>query len=107
VSEYSLTLPFFVCQEWGNQCVKGCGMGANECASSCRQDNPCGALNPSKPNATSSSSTISSPTGAPTQIFTGLPNNDNPNFGVRVGAEGLIGWVLTVGGLVVGMAVLL
>ena len=31
VSEYSLTLPFFVCQEWGNQCVKGCGMNANQC----------------------------------------------------------------------------
>jgi len=33
VSEYSLTLPFFVCQEWGNQCVKACGMNANKCRS--------------------------------------------------------------------------
>ncbi|CAM1504675.1 Fc.00g022660.m01.CDS01 [Cosmosporella sp. VM-42] len=52
VSEYSLTLPFFVCQEWGNQCVSDCGDN-NHCASSCRQDHPCGALDPKKYNTTS------------------------------------------------------
>lgn len=73
ISEYSLTLPFFVCQEWGNQCVTGCGRDS-ACASSCRQDHPCGALDPKRDNATS---TTASGTGSATAsstnlIYTGL-----------------------------------
>ncbi|KAH6959074.1 hypothetical protein HG530_009678 [Fusarium avenaceum] len=52
VSQYSLTLPFYVCQEWGNQCVDDCA-GSASCASDCRQNNPCGANNPTKANVTS------------------------------------------------------
>ncbi|KAI7786695.1 hypothetical protein LA080_002806 [Diaporthe eres] len=75
VSEYSLTLPYFVCTEWGNQCVKGCGLDSS-CASACRQDHPCGASNPSTANetsatATSTSQTASSTSANPTQVFDG------------------------------------
>jgi hypothetical protein len=35
ITQYSQTLPFFICQEWGNQCVTGCN-GNNTCADSCR-----------------------------------------------------------------------
>ncbi|ORY54563.1 uncharacterized protein BCR38DRAFT_453499 [Pseudomassariella vexata] len=75
VSEYSLTLPYFVCQEWGQQCVKACGSD-NTCSSSCIQDHPCGAQNPNKVNSTSTSATASS-TGTSTAtgsnvIYTGL-----------------------------------
>lgn len=35
ITQYSQTLPFFVCQEWGNQCVANCN-GDNTCADSCR-----------------------------------------------------------------------
>ncbi|OLN81763.1 hypothetical protein CCHL11_06929 [Colletotrichum chlorophyti] len=64
MSEYSLTLPYHVCQEYGNQCVKACGQGANQCASDCRENNPCGAQNPTRVNTTSTS------TGAPTATGT-------------------------------------
>jgi len=77
MSEYSLTLPYFVCQEWGNQCVKGCG-GDNACASSCRQDHPCGAQNPTRANTTSSATSSATPTddgSSPSDtnaVYTGL-----------------------------------
>lgn len=77
LSEYSLTLPFFICQEWGNQCVAGCA-GDSACASDCRQNHPCGALNPTRVNTTTSSS-VSTPsatgvsaTPSAGQVFDGL-----------------------------------
>lgn len=54
ISEYSLTLPYFTCTEWGNQCVTKCGQN-NACSASCREDHPCGALKPTRVNATSTS----------------------------------------------------
>jgi len=56
-SEYSQTLPYFICQEWGVQCVQNCGNN-NACQSSCTQDHPCGAQNPTRVNTTASSSTM-------------------------------------------------
>jgi hypothetical protein len=74
VSEYSLTLPYFVCQEWGNQCQENCADSA--CATSCREDNPCGAQEPTRVNETTSASATASQTGATatddTAIHTGL-----------------------------------
>jgi hypothetical protein len=32
---YSQTLPFYICQQWGTQCVAGCN-GDNTCSDSCR-----------------------------------------------------------------------
>jgi hypothetical protein len=75
VSEYSLTLPYFICQEWGNQCVENCGTD-NACASSCREDNPCGAQEPTRVNETATESASATESGAsPTDsdaIHTGL-----------------------------------
>ncbi|KAI5467591.1 hypothetical protein BGZ63DRAFT_371620 [Mariannaea sp. PMI_226] len=66
VSEYSLTLPYFVCQEWGNQCVAKCG-NSNTCASDCRQNHPCGAQDPKKVNKTKTATgTTASATGTST-----------------------------------------
>ncbi|KAJ0108930.1 hypothetical protein J7T55_005475 [Diaporthe amygdali] len=74
VSEYSLTLPYFVCTEWGNQCVTACGQDSS-CASACRQDHPCGATDPSPANSTSSTATASGTASATsadaTAVFTG------------------------------------
>lgn len=87
VSEYSLTLPYFVCQEWGNQCVAACT--DNTCSSSCREDNPCGAQDPKKYNLTSTTSGVSKPTGSKTldagasstdesdMLFTAAPGSEN------------------------------
>lgn len=60
VTQYTQTLPYFTCQEWGNQCVANCGTGNNACASACRQDHPCGAQDPIRPNSSTITSTMSS-----------------------------------------------
>ena len=44
----------------GNQCVAACGTGNNACSSACRQDHPCGAQDPIKPNSSTITSTMSS-----------------------------------------------
>jgi len=61
-SQYSETLPYFICQEWGVQCVSACGNN-NTCQSACTQDHPCGAQSPTRVTTTS---TISSATAAAT-----------------------------------------
>ncbi|KZM26333.1 uncharacterized protein EKO05_0002206 [Ascochyta rabiei] len=65
ITQYSQTLPFYICQEWGNQCVTNCN-GDNTCANSCRADHPCGAQSPFLGNSTTSStmSSTSAPTGS-------------------------------------------
>lgn len=81
MSEYSLTLPYHMCMEWGNQCVEACN--DNACASSCREDNPCGAQDPRRVNVTSSSATAeptpSSTADADDGIFTGMAGSENDN----------------------------
>ena len=64
VSEYSQTVPYFECTEYGNQCVTNCGLNNNACASSCRQDHPCGAQNPTRVNTTTTTSGTASATGS-------------------------------------------
>ncbi|KAI1433841.1 hypothetical protein GGR50DRAFT_666053 [Xylaria sp. CBS 124048] len=86
LTQYSLTLPFFICQEWGTQCVANCSDSL--CASDCRQNHPCGALSPQPPNKTitASSTPTSSEAAASTsagQIFDGLGDGttDKPKSG--------------------------
>lgn len=62
-SEYSQTLPYFVCTEWGNECVANCG-NDNNCAAACRANHPCGALHPTTRNVSSSTSSSASATGS-------------------------------------------
>lgn len=76
VSEYSLSLPYFTCTEWGNQCVTGCN-GDSACQADCRQGHPCGALNPTRVNSTISSTMAATATGADAtatgdMVYTGL-----------------------------------
>lgn len=68
ITQYSQTLPFYICQEWGTQCVNNCN-GDNTCAQSCRSDHPCGAQSPYRGNASISStmSSTSGPTGSATR----------------------------------------
>jgi len=77
-SEYSQTLPYFICSEYGSQCVAGCA-GNTACQSACRDDHPCGAQNPTRVNTTSSSSIMPSTTlpagassGTAGVVYTGL-----------------------------------
>ncbi|KAI1319477.1 hypothetical protein F5Y16DRAFT_390861 [Xylariaceae sp. FL0255] len=96
LTQYSLTLPFFICQEWGTQCVAGCN-GDNSCASDCTQNHPCGALNPSKPNSTATvttmSPTASSSGASATQVYGGLgdsgsSSNSQHNAAARLAQYG-------------------
>lgn len=87
MSEYSLTIPYFTCMEWGNQCVDDCS-GDASCATSCREDNPCGAQDPERVNATSTTAApTTSSTGTETEddddttIFTGTPGSEDEDDG--------------------------
>lgn len=125
LTEYSLTLPYYICQEYGNQCVKACD-GNNSCASDCRENNPCGAQDPQRANATSTSATTN-PTASSTDeddgttIFTGTPGGDdeesegsgsgNGNGNGGSGAGSLnsahaLSMAVVIGGLFAGFAML-
>jgi len=56
VSEYSLTIPYYICTETNNQCVRACGIN-NNCANNCRTKNPCGAQSPTRVTTTATSAT--------------------------------------------------
>ncbi|KAI0193508.1 hypothetical protein F4808DRAFT_357578 [Astrocystis sublimbata] len=114
LSEYSLTLPFFICQEWGTQCVTACGSDAT-CASDCRQNHPCGAQNPTRANVTSSSSPSATETGMSAtnsagEIYNGLDGDgdSDSNSGddkPKNGASPLLQYGSVVGGLALAACV--
>lgn len=113
VSEYTLTIPYFTCTEFGNQCVENCGNN-NACANSCREDNPCGAQNPQQPNATSTDEPDSQASPTETDDDDGPVNTDvlgsdvgNDNAGSRViGIGRSYGLAIVGGALFVGFAML-
>ncbi|KAL7358532.1 hypothetical protein ACKS0A_02543 [Histoplasma ohiense] len=68
-SEYTLTMPYYLCTEFNNQCAINCG-DSSSCVTACRVDNPCGAQNPKRVNSTSTAPTASQ-TGTPSGTNTG------------------------------------
>ncbi|BDD57700.1 hypothetical protein MAP00_003046 [Monascus purpureus] len=64
-SEYTETLPYFICTETNNQCVNNCN-GVSSCQSACREDHPCGAQDPPHINATTATPTAAASTAAST-----------------------------------------
>lgn len=111
VSEYSLTLPYFVCVQWGTQCVAGCGNDSG-CASACRQDHPCGAQDPKRYNTTTSSSSPATATGSSsTGVFTGLAGQSPHSKGSYAPAVAEVGratvLMVVLGSLFAGFAVML
>jgi len=87
-SEYSETLPYFICTEYDTQCVAACGDAA--CASACRDDNPCGAQNPPRVNTTSTSSTQTATATATTSgaVYTGLGGATSTSASTKSGSQG-------------------
>lgn len=82
VSEYSQTIPYFVCTESNNNCVAACN-GNSNCQSACREDNPCGAQNPTRVNestittsATSTNGDAAASTASDGAVFTGFGGSD-------------------------------
>lgn len=85
VSEYTLTLPYHTCTEYGNQCVENCEEHDNECARACREDHPCGAQDPQGPSGTASAA-------APTSTDDDDGDDDDEEF-EPLGGEGAAGRV--------------
>ncbi|KAF1832355.1 hypothetical protein BDW02DRAFT_428191 [Decorospora gaudefroyi] len=71
ITQFSQTLPYFICTEWGQNCVAACG-GDNSCQSACLEDHPCGAQNPFLGNVSASAamSSTAAPSGSATS---GIP----------------------------------
>lgn len=95
ITEYTQTMPYFTCTEWGNQCVAACASSDSACQSACRADHPCGAQDPVKPNATASASASKSAGPSPTQsnaddaqntglLGEGSSNSENTDTGAAV-----------------------
>lgn len=59
-TEYSQTIPYYICTQYNTNCQAACGSD-NTCAAACVDDHPCGAQNPTRVN-TSTISTMSATT---------------------------------------------
>lgn len=105
VSEYTLTLPYFTCTEYGSQCVKACGQD-NECSRACREDNPCGAQDPTPPNKTVSETvaTASSTKSADDEIITDLGQDSGAAPAIEFARH--YGLAVVLGGFFAGFALL-
>jgi len=102
VTQYSLTIPFYECQEYGNQCVKACGQD-NTCSDNCRTKNLCGAQSPNPVNTTTattsstaagSSSTGSGSSGTFGGSGTGSSSSSGANSMLQLGQSYGIGILL-------------
>ncbi|WPH02439.1 Hypothetical protein R9X50_00530300 [Acrodontium crateriforme] len=130
VTEYSQTLPYFICTEWGNQCVTNCANGDTSCQSACRQQHQCGALNPTRVNtstiiqaSTTSSLAAGASVGADGTVYNGFAGAASTttaegkansltrtNFNIHLAALDMgrtFGLLGVLGGLFGGFAVLL
>ncbi|KAL5336742.1 hypothetical protein BJX70DRAFT_400371 [Aspergillus crustosus] len=79
-SEYSQTIPYFLCTEQNNRCVDACAGSDSSCQTQCRTANPCGAQNPTRVNTTTSAGTATETAASTTSSlapFTGLPSDDD------------------------------
>lgn len=79
LTEYSLTIPYYKCVQFQENCVISCGLANNVCADSCRKDIKCGASSPRSGNGTASSTGSSgaaatSTTSSVPKIETGFGN---------------------------------
>ncbi|KAF9238439.1 hypothetical protein DTO012A7_8967 [Penicillium roqueforti] len=115
-TEYSLTIPYYICTETNSQCVLNCD-GNTTCQNNCRVDNPCGAQNPKRINVTTTTTTTTANTATATASETPVNtlvngNGDTSATGaaprmVSVDISHVYGLCVLVGGFVAGFAVLL
>jgi hypothetical protein len=89
-SEYSQTLPYFICTQYNTQCVMGCS-GDSTCQAACVDDHPCGAQNPTRINTTSSatqSATSSAGASSTNNVaYTGLGGSSAATSTPKSGAQ--------------------
>ncbi|KAL4957843.1 hypothetical protein BDW69DRAFT_147964 [Aspergillus filifer] len=112
-SEYSQTIPYYLCTEQNNRCVDACAQTDSSCQSACRTDNPCGAQNPRPPNNTANGNATTTGTATTSTSslppFTGLPQDDDEGAAGRAGFDmrAVYGMVLGLGGFLAGFTILL
>ncbi|KAJ9638457.1 hypothetical protein H2204_004227 [Knufia peltigerae] len=78
-SEYSQTLPYYICTQYNTDCQANCG-NDNTCAAACIQDHPCGATDPTRVNtstistmpATSTTNGAAASTASDGVVYTGF-----------------------------------
>jgi len=80
ITEYSQTVPFFICQEWGTQCAANCGQNPT-CQADCTQNHPCGAQSPAPPNSSVLTATPSASGAAATNAATTTGGGQYSGFG--------------------------
>jgi hypothetical protein len=126
-SEYSETIPYYLCTEANTQCVNRCG-GNSACQSACRERNPCGAQQPTRVNTSTISSSMSETAtgasgsatlsgsatsgalytgfgGSPTASATGRPNGAAGSVALELGKSYGLG--LVAAGIFAGFALVL
>lgn len=114
---YSQTIPYYICTEWGQQCVDNCG-DVQSCQSDCLEDNPCGAQTPNMGNASLSTSAVATSalasstsraaaTGFGGPAATGTPNDDTGAASAMLELGASYSMALVFAGVFFGFAVLL
>ncbi|KAE8162530.1 hypothetical protein BDV40DRAFT_157932 [Aspergillus tamarii] len=105
-SEYSQTIPYFVCTEKNNQCVKDCD-GEQQCQSDCRSKNPCGAQEPKRVNTTTSATTKTAQATTSLPPFTGVPDKNGVASKPSADLNQIYGLAVVMTGFFAGFATLL
>ncbi|KAE8382233.1 hypothetical protein BDV26DRAFT_254133 [Aspergillus bertholletiae] len=105
-TEYSQTIPYFVCTEQNSQCVTNCN-GEQQCQSNCRTKNPCGAQDPKRVNTTTSATTKTAQATTSLPPFTGVPNKNGVASGPSGDLNHIYGLAVVMAGFFAGFATLL
>lgn len=119
-SQYSQTIPYFICTEQNNECVSACN-GDSVCQSACRDDHPCGAQHPIRVNKTTSTASaasggMSATASASNVVYTGFgsgaaatgaPKSGTASRGWALEFGQMYGTAALIGGVFAGFAVLL
>ena len=105
MSEYTQSIPYHTCTEFGTQCVDDCEDHDNDCARACREDHPCGAQDPYTPSGTVEVSKPTSTADDEDEIYDGMAGDDDSSSG-RVEIGRAYGTVVVLGALFAGFAML-
>lgn len=110
-TEYSQTIPYFVCTAYNTQCQANCN-GDSTCQAACVQNHPCGAQEPKRYNITTSASgATATATGTATTsgggdvVYTGFGTGSASvaTGGSSAGSVGITNPLLTEFGQVYGL----
>lgn len=100
-SEYTETIPFFLCTEQNTQCVNDCTQNNSSCQDKCRSSNPCGAQNPRPPNKTATTAASTTSTLPP---FTGEASDEGGAIKPMIDLKPVYGLSIVLGGFFAGFA---